>query len=57
MNTAPHSKLSLREALRRAVLALCAATAVPRTEAMPEAPQPFVPENDYPFFGAEPPRQ
>ncbi len=50
MNHEPES-LTRREILRRAVAASVGLAALP---AAAKAPEEFVPENDYPFFGHEP---
>lgn len=59
--TPTESPLTRREALRRTLfggLAAGAAAALPAAEAAPlpatQAEAPFVPENDYPFFGYDP---
>lgn len=62
MNTpasAPDPALSRRDAMRRALLGLAAgaATSLPISAdaalSAAESPEPFVPENEYPYFGPE----
>lgn len=60
--TPPSTALTRRDALMRALKGAVATAAAAPIVAQATAPAPsqqpepaFVPENDYPFFGAEPP--